>query len=642
MAHIQATGFYMIHQWYAVENFTALTYSDTQINLSWDIITVGMTGIVLEWSTDGVNYTELDFVGGTETSYEVTGLTANTQYWFRARGIKASTYSEYCTPDDDWTSVTLQVIARGDGSGVATLVIKVSSALELKLGGSARFYTDAAGTLGESTSTTVAATGSLVQKYIRCPSGTCDLQFMDANFLIGFGHAVGLGSTNPVWGRSTGGSYDANTPGLIATNWIFPYCVDFGIAYSAIVTFATDISVLSPALETAVLVSSVSFTGNIANIGNNCTLFYIGGANTITGDIADLTDSMQYFSIGGQNTITGDIANLPDSMIGIELLGNNTLTGDIASLDKSDSVLERIYILGQNTISGDIADLPKNEILNYIFIGGQNTITGDIANIDYSGCVITYLNLSGFNTVFGDIGSIAISITTLIIGGYNTVSGDIGGVMGIFGTFHIGGYNTISGDVSGLPESLNFILQGYNTVSGDVIDLPSSYKTTQLLLQGYNTVSGDIDDIPSVTTRITIGGYNTMTGDISGFKSGVTTINLGGYNTVYGDLNDLPSSIISLHIMGNNEIADYTPPSGGKVWMNLASTNNYIGIIPTSAGGLSESEMDDLLADLDASSTTATTLRQGGNLRGNNSAPSSEGEGYLASLLSKNITILTN
>ena len=116
MGHIQATGFYMIHTWYAVQNLIATAISDVAIDLSWDVIKTGMTGIVIEWSTDGVNYTELDFVGGTETTYNVTGLTTNTHYWFRLRGVKASTYSEYSNVADDWTAMKLVYTANGDGS----------------------------------------------------------------------------------------------------------------------------------------------------------------------------------------------------------------------------------------------------------------------------------------------------------------------------------------------------------------------------------------------------------------------------------------------------------------------------------------------------------------------------------------------
>ena len=38
MGHIQATGFYMIHQWYAVQNLVATAISDVAIDLSWDIL----------------------------------------------------------------------------------------------------------------------------------------------------------------------------------------------------------------------------------------------------------------------------------------------------------------------------------------------------------------------------------------------------------------------------------------------------------------------------------------------------------------------------------------------------------------------------------------------------------------------------
>ena len=64
--------------------------------------------------------------------------------------------------------------ATGDGTGVSTLRMEVSETQTFTLDGAARFYTDAAGTTGESTTWEVTA-GALRTIYLKCPSGTANL-----------------------------------------------------------------------------------------------------------------------------------------------------------------------------------------------------------------------------------------------------------------------------------------------------------------------------------------------------------------------------------------------------------------------------------------------------------------------------------
>jgi hypothetical protein len=645
----------MVQQWYAVENLVASTISDTRIDLAWDIIQAGMTGITIEYSTDGVNYSYLDFIGGSEVIYSATSLTANTHYWFRLQGVKSGTESEYCSPDDDWTSVTLQVVARGDGSGVAVLTIKVSATLELKLSGSARFYTDSAGTLGESTTTTVTATGGLVSKYIKCPSGTCNLQFMDANYLIGFGHALDIGSTNPGWGRSIGGSYDANTPKLVASNWIFPNCVDLGIAYAEIVTFAADISALSSALEGACLTTSVSLTGELADIGDNCVLFYIAGANTISGNLSDMPSGMEKFSVGGSNTITGDIVNIPASMIRIEIGGSNTITGDIVNLPQT-GILSRINIGGSNTISGSIADLDYSGItLTSFSIGGYNTISGAPSDIpssittfflssnnstfsgDISGfsATLDYVTLSGTSmSLTGSVSDLAEGILQISFACPNDITGNVSGLPSTLTYIAIGGSNTISGDVSGLPSGLTTLsIQGSNTITGNISGIPSAVISFNL--QGSNTVSGSVAGFSSAMRTVYIYGSNTISGAISAIPSTLSSIAIAGANTISGSLSDISNVITQFVVEGNNTIDGYT---SGKTW----STGFIYSFTckPVSPGGLDATEIDNLFIDLDTS--WITTRSQTIDMRGTNAAPTVASAAARASLASKGRAIYTN
>ncbi len=676
MPHIQAIGFYMISQWTAVNNLTAITESDSQINLAWDIVMAGMTGIIIEYSTNGTDFSYLDFVGGTEVAYNATGLTTNTQYWFRLQGVKSGSYSLYSDIADDWTSVTLTVSARGDGSGIAAFVIKVSSPLVLNLSGSAKFYTDAAGTLGESSTTTVAATGALVTKYIKCPSGTCNLQFMDANFLIGFGHALNLGSTNPVWVRSIGGGYDANTPGLNATNWHFPYCVDIGVAYPAIVTFISDLSSLPQTIERAVIVSSATITGELSDIGASCVLFSLSGANSISGNLSDMPPAMEYFGIGGSNTITGDITNLPDSLIRIDLTGNNTVYGDIANLpqsgnlttfyvtgyntisgsvadlDYSGIVLDRFSVYGSNTISGAPADIPASitrfeltgnntfsgdianfsATLDYILIGGNySSLTGDISDLPEGLLSIIF---SGVNDITGDIANLPSTLTYCNIAGSNTISGNVSGFSAAIRTISIAGSNTITGDISGIPDTITSLgLSGNNTVSGNISGLPTS--ATSIDIQGSNTLTGSVAGLPSGITRFYVQGNNTISGTIADIPSGITQFYVQGNNTITGDLADISNSITYFILQGANTVNTYT---SGKTWSN-GFTSSFINT-PVAGGGLDATEIDNLFIDLDTSWTT--TRKQTISMIGTHAAPTATSLAARNSLIAKGRTIIVN
>jgi hypothetical protein len=69
-------------------------------------------------------------------------------------------------------------VSSGTGSGVSTLSLTVSSNITLSLEGNARFYTDSAGTTGEST-TWLVTTGGTRTIYLKNTSGTSKMRFSD-------------------------------------------------------------------------------------------------------------------------------------------------------------------------------------------------------------------------------------------------------------------------------------------------------------------------------------------------------------------------------------------------------------------------------------------------------------------------------
>ncbi len=82
---------------------TATLISSSRIDLSWGDYSNNETGFKVERSTDGVNFTEIGtapagpYNGGYGISYQATGLTAGTVYYFRVRASNASGDSTYST-----------------------------------------------------------------------------------------------------------------------------------------------------------------------------------------------------------------------------------------------------------------------------------------------------------------------------------------------------------------------------------------------------------------------------------------------------------------------------------------------------------------------------------------------------------------
>ena len=104
-------------------------------------------------------------------------------------GIKIATYNNTAL------SATMTIESTGGGSGVSTLRMTSLVDTTLTLTGSARFYTDAAGTLGESTSWTITA-GALRTIYLKAPSGSSTLTIPNRFVISQFGNSGSDGWTS--------------------------------------------------------------------------------------------------------------------------------------------------------------------------------------------------------------------------------------------------------------------------------------------------------------------------------------------------------------------------------------------------------------------------------------------------------------
>jgi len=360
---------------------TANAISDTEVTISWTNNLAGATANNIYYSTDGISFVLHGTALGADTTYQATGLSAKRHYYFQVRAAIGSILTEASATADDWTAMRLPLESTGTGLGVSTIRLRTTGARTIEITGTGKFYSDAAGTLNESTTKPLTA-DAVTTWYVRLPSGTADIYVFHKNDLTEFGTYLGsqLG-----WNGST------NSVRLKNMN----------------------VTQLPRTLIKIAISGLNTVTGTIANLPPLLTDLYVSGQNTLSGDIIDLPVNMFYLTVTGSNTITGDITHFTSDMIYIQIQGVNTLYGNLANL-KSKTVF---YVYGANTITG---------------------VVGSWVNI------ITSFQCFGVNTISGDIGGIPASVTFFILIGNNTVNGDLADLPAALNYFRIEGNNQIT------------------------------------------------------------------------------------------------------------------------------------------------------------------------------------------------------
>jgi hypothetical protein len=252
---------------------------------------------------------------------------------------------------------------------------------------------------------------------------------------------------------------------------------------------------------------------------------------------------------------------------------------------------------------------------------------------------LTIFNCGNTNAISGNISFLPNTLTYFSCKGANTTTGDISALPSGL-TYYVNlGFNTTSGNISTLPSGLTyFVNTGNNTTTGSIASLPINLEVYDN--QGNNTTSGSVSLLPSTLTSFRNFGTNTTTGNINSLPIGLLQYDNKGTNTTTGNIYFLPANIVFYVNVGQNTVVDYT---SGRTWANNMI---YVSNLPTSAsGGLSSTEVDNLLIDLALVSTWDSTNPEYINtitLSGFNAARTVASNSAVATLTSKPVIVVTN
>jgi hypothetical protein len=348
-------------------------------------------------------------------------LLENTQYYYRVRAESISWQTVNSNTISQSSAFSLGITKQGDGSGVTSMNMIVSSNITLTISGAGRFYSDPAGTLDESTSLLVTS-GGLRTLYMRCPIGTGVINFSDSSKVTRLGGAGGGwtpgGSNSPTIGGNpllfTNLTYfeftSGNTFNLVASE--LPSGITYFVFSGVGITGA--VSDLPPGL-TYFLVVNNSLSGNISDISAALTYFLVDSGSSIQGDLADIPVGVTFFSLATTGIVTGDFADLPVALTYFYCSGAAvTFGGDIADLP---ATLQRFYIFTTGVVNGDIADLPAG--LLYFGVTNNSALSGDVIDLPVN--LVEFI-IAGGTTINCDVNDLPASIIT-----FSMLSGNLSG-----------------------------------------------------------------------------------------------------------------------------------------------------------------------------------------------------------------------
>lgn len=326
--------------------------------------------------------------------------------------------------------------------------------------------------------------------------------------------------------------------------------------------------------------------------------------------------------------------------------------------------LSTIYVLGVGDDAGGVmpaqsltlfsSEVKKLTALTILSLGTDVFLDGLVSDLPpiLQSFGTEYTNLSG-TTI-----QLPRTLVNIAITGSSTITGNISNLPSTSVIVFIRGLNTISGNLSQVPRSVTSLgIDGNNTLSGDVVDLPSGLQLLEVF--GNNTISGNISGFNSGMVFIVVFGFNKLSGNISSFNAGLKTTNIAGLNTITGTISSIPIGAESFQISGANTISGNvanTPnnvtflrihslvstvnaySSGVKTWKPVM---NCIDITP-GAGGLSSTDVDNLLIELAAQVTSWTGVERVVIIQGGSSPRTAASNAAVATITSRGATVITN
>lgn len=216
--------------------------------------------------------------------------------------------------------------ATGTGTRVSTLMMEVSETQIFTLDGAARFYTNSAGTTGESTTWEVTA-GAIRTIYLKCPSGTANLTIPKPDKVIKWGDTATYG-----WTSSTNGAKITIEVGKLAL---------------------TELRITGTSLLIGALPTDLTF---VRIYGNSIEWTYNGA----------LPIDLTYLRLEGKLIAWTYTGTLPTKLTTLHLLGNSIVWTYTGALPIG---LEYLLLSGDSIVWTYSGALPTNLI--YLYLNGS-------------------------------------------------------------------------------------------------------------------------------------------------------------------------------------------------------------------------------------------------------------------------------
>jgi hypothetical protein len=380
--------------------------------------------------------------------------------------------------------------------------------------------------------------------------------------------------------------------------------------------------------------STISLTGS----SQQMTHAYASGGTytvTITGD----TNYLSAFFLNSISTIgfSLGITALPSNITTWDIYdysGNSAFTGAISSFP---SGLVRLYHIETSMqLTGSIENFGSS-LANLIMFNGSSTLTGSIANLA-STTALTSIDLRYHTSLTGSIETFltrSTNLTSMYIDGCTSMSGNVTSWPSSLNSAILLNMSGVTASVNGLGGTqLHLALKNLGTCTGSIANLPSGTYSIDLADIG-TSITGSVNSLPSSVREVTLAcngaGFTCSCGGT--FPTYLYSLKLK-YVPISGDIGALPDLLI-LWIEENSSTLSYT---GGSTWKSLM---NDVKILPATSYGLTSTQVDNILIDLNTYVTTWQTPKTI-NLAGNNAARTSASNAAVTSLQGKEVTVTTN